>query len=469
MIAQLKPYDQYQPTGQNWLPEVPGSWVLGPGSLAFSKRKAKRLEASSAQVLSLSYGQIVVKPEEAQHGLVPDSYDTYQVVSVGDIIVRGTDLQNDKTSKRIGLAFDDGIITSAYLCLRPTHRISAEYGYLLLKVFDERKELYRYGSGLRQNLDHGDLKRLPVFIPSAEEQDAIVRFLKYANERIDRFVRSKRKLIALLEEQKQAIINQAVTRGLDLDVPLKPSGISWLGDIPTHWEVRRAKQLCNSIVDCKNRTPPQVDDGSFTVVRTTNIRDGEFRPEGSFRTDSQSYDKWTERGAPRPGDVFFTREAPVGEACEVPEVPGLCMGQRMMYFRPSTELNPRFLVFSIYGPVVRTYIEHAVNGSTVGHLRLGQVGAIPLLWCPAPEQERIIQYLDSELKPVDETIVRTRAEIHLIEEYRTRLISEVVTGQLDVRGAEVPVTHDEDTTLDELLGERTSEFEEKLEFTEAEV
>ena len=274
MIAQLKPYGTYQPTGQKWLPRVPDSWVLGPGSLAFSKRKAKTPDASKARVLSLSYGKIVVKPEEAQHGLVPDSYDTYQVVSVGDIIVRGTDLQNDKTSKRIGLASDDGIITSAYLCLRPTHRISAEYGYLVLKAFDERKELYRYGSGLRQNLDHGDLKRLPVFIPPAEEQDAIVRFVKYANERIDRFVRSKRKLIALLEEQKQAIISEAVTKGLNPDAPLKPSGIPWLGDIPSEWETRRVKQVSSVLrgkFTHRPRNDPAFYDGEYPFVQTGSV------------------------------------------------------------------------------------------------------------------------------------------------------------------------------------------------------
>ncbi|WP_437487718.1 hypothetical protein WME75_07380 [Sorangium sp. So ce1014] len=136
------------------------------------------------------------------------------------------------------------------------------------------------------------------------------------------------------------------------------------------------------------------------------------------------------------GDVFFTREAPAGEACLVPDVPNLCMGQRMMYFRPRPGvLDARFLVHSIYGPVVRRHIEHACNGSTVGHLRLGQVAAIPLLRCPLVEQLSIAEHIEREAAPLELAITQAEREITLIREYCTRLIADVVTGQLDVRAA----------------------------------
>jgi type I restriction enzyme S subunit len=263
-----------------------------------------------------------------------------------------------------------------------------------------------------------------------------VRFLDWANGRLERAIRAKRKVIALLGEQKQAIIHRAVTRGLDPSVPLKPSGIPWLGDIPQHWEVRRAKQLCAAIVDCKNRTLEMVDGGEFVVVRTTNIRHGMFNPKGSYSTDRRNFDIWTQRGAPRVGDVFFTREAPVGEACHVPDQENLCMGQRMMYFRPNTAiLDADFLLNSIYGPVVRRYIEIEANGSTVGHLRLGQVSALPLLWCSIKEQKAIVAHIATESAPLKVAISRLEREIDLLREYRTRLVADVVTGKLDVREA----------------------------------
>jgi len=203
-----------------------------------------------------------------------------------------------------------------------------------------------------------------------------------------------------------------------------------------HWDVRRAKQLGSRIIDCKNRTADAVPSSEFTVVRTTNIRHGRFNIVGSYQTDRRSFEIWTERGAPRVGDVFFTREAPVGEACLVPEIKNLCMGQRMMYFRPDPAvLDSEFLLHSIYGPVVRTYIEHVANGSTVGHLRLGQVSALPLLWCPLEEQQAIVRHIAKESEPLTTAIARTEREIALMQEYRTRLTADLVTGKLDVREA----------------------------------
>jgi type I restriction enzyme S subunit len=460
MIAGLKPYAAYKDSGQDWLGRVPKHWTLAPGHSAFCARKESNRGLKEKTVLSLSYGRIKVKSTDKPMGLVPESYETYQIVEPGNIIIRGTDLQNDKTSLRIALARNRGIISSAYLCLAARDTVIPDYGYQILNIFDLTKAIYRYGSGMRQNLDHGEIKRLPIFLPPIDEQAAIVRFLDHANRKIDRFIRTKRKLIALLNEQKQAIIHRAVTRGLDSDVPLKPSGVEWLGDIPAHWELRRAKQLCSRIVDCKNRTPDQVDDGEYVVVRTTNIRHGRFSLRGSYTTDRENFETWTQRGAPRVGDVFFTREAPMGEACLVPELQNLCMGQRMMYMRPDlSELDPEFLLHSIYGPLVRAHIQHVSNGSTVGHLRLGQVGAIPLLWCPIEEQREIVVRIRVESAPLDEAVARIEREVSLMQEYRTRLTADIVAGKLDVRAAAASLPEFVDEPADEaVIDEITDEL-----------
>ena len=160
-----------------------------------------------------------------------------------DIVCRPTDLQNDCNSLRFGLSRHRGIITSAYICLRTRAELSRRYGYLLLHTYDLKKVFYGLGSGLRQNLSWTDFKLLPCLVPPLPEQAAIVRYLDHADGRIRRYVTAKRKLIALLEEEKQAVVNQAVTHGLN--VRLNPSGVKWLGDVPEHWEVRRLKTLCH--------------------------------------------------------------------------------------------------------------------------------------------------------------------------------------------------------------------------------
>lgn len=254
MIEGLKPYPEYKDSGLPWLGRIPAHWGEQPGFAVFREKQEKNTGMREKRVLSLSYGQIVIKPVEKLHGLVPESFETYQIVDPGDLIIRSTDLQNDWTSLRVGLVRDRGIITSAYLCLKNLGSFTPAFAFLMLHSYDLRKFFYGLGLGLRQNLDFGDFKRLPFPVPPSDEQTAIVRFLDYAGERIDRAVRAKKKLIALLNEQKQAIIHSAVTRGLDPTVPLKPSGIPWLSDIPKHWEILRCGNLFSEVVDTGHST-----------------------------------------------------------------------------------------------------------------------------------------------------------------------------------------------------------------------
>ncbi|MEX1116110.1 MAG: hypothetical protein WEB53_12730 [Akkermansiaceae bacterium] len=395
------------------------------------------------------------------HNVIPEDLSNYKVARGGDLVVN----KMKAWQGSMGIAPCDGIVSPAYYVF--DFRIANHaFGQRLLRSKPYVAHFGQASDGVRVgqwDLSITGMRQIPVLLPSEEEQAAIVRFLDHWNGRLEKAIRAKRRVIALLQEQKQAIIHRAVTRGIDPHVKLKDSGIPWLGEIPEHWEVRRAKQVCSRIIDCKNRTPDLVPSGEFTVVRTTNIRHGRFNIKGSYPTNRRFYDIWTERGAPRVGDVFFTREAPAGEACMVPDLENLCMGQRMMYFRPNPDLfDPEFLLMSIYGPVVRTYLQHAVNGSTVGHLRLGQVSAIPLLWCPVSEQEKIVEHINLESAPLTTAIARYEREITLLREYRTRLTADVVTGKLDVRAAaaQLPEKSPEDPTAAPDLSEEETEIEE---------
>ena len=270
----LEPYPAYKDSGVPWLGNVPAHWNLSHGRAAFREKKVKNTGMIERQVLSLSYGRIVVKPPEKLHGLVPESFETYQVVDPNDIIVRSTDLQNDWNSLRIGLVKDRGIITSAYICLNVNGSLTPEYAHLLLHSYDLMKIYYGMGSGLRQNLDITDFKYLPIPVPPPAEQHAIAHFLDHFDRRVNRFIRAKRQLIALLNEQKQAIIHRAVTRGLNPDAPLKPSGVAWLGEIPEHWEVRKLKHLGEVKIGLTYSPSDVSEEAGKLVLRASNIRNG---------------------------------------------------------------------------------------------------------------------------------------------------------------------------------------------------
>ena len=194
MTYALKPYRRMKDSGAPWLGDVPEHWSQLPGRACYSEKKVPNTGMQESTVLSLSYGQIVIKPLEKLHGLVPASFETYQIVEPGDIIIRPTDLQNDWNSLRFGLSRNRGIITSAYLCFRARDAMTHEYGHLLLHTYDLKKVFYGLGSGLRQNLDWRDFKQLPCLVPPLEEQKTILRFLNHADRRIRRHIQAKQKM-----------------------------------------------------------------------------------------------------------------------------------------------------------------------------------------------------------------------------------------------------------------------------------
>ena len=280
------------------------------------------------------------------------------------------------------------------------------------------------------------LKYLWVPLPPLPEQVAIVRYLDHVDRRIRRYVSAKQRLIALLEEEKQAVINQAVTRGLDPNVRLKPSGVEWLGDVPAHWEVRRLKRVLDRLIDCEHKTAPAVSASSYRVVRTSAVRGGSLSIAGTYCTSENAFAEWTRRGNLEPGDVIFTREAPAGEACVVPSNLSLCLGQRTVLMKVDRNAyDPQFLVHMLYAGPPHDEIALASRGSTVPHFNVEDIGVLPVLTPPVLEQTAIVRYLDHETAVIDAASARARRQIELFEEYRTRLIADVVTGKLDVREA----------------------------------
>lgn len=444
MIAGLKPYPSYKDSGVPWLGEVPEKWEILPALAVYKPKLVKNIGMVEKTVLSLSYGRIIVKPPEKLRGLVPESFETYQIVDPGAIIVRTTDLQNDHTSLRIGHSKNRGIITAAYMCLGTTDRVSNEFGYQFLNTYDLLKIIYGFGSGLRQNLDFSHIKRMPVLIPPKEEQAAIVRFLNHADRRIKRYIRAKQKLIKLLEEQKQAIIHQAVTRGLDPNVRVKPSGVEWLGDVPEHWEVKRLKWVTRLQrgydLPAEQRIP-----GPFPVVSSGGII--------GTHSESQSNGPGVVMGRYGSTDAVFFIESdfwPHNTALFVTDFQGN---------------RPRWCYF-----VLRTISKADHSGkSAVPGVDRKDLYEIEVAVPPVGEQDAIVVGIENASERLDRAVAGAQREIDLLREYRTRLIADVVTGKLDVReaAAKLPDETDESEPLDE--ADATSEDDDNAEGADLEV
>jgi type I restriction enzyme, S subunit len=470
MIESLKPYPEYQESGVRWLGSLPRHWVKGPGFAAFREKCVKNTGMQEKKVLSLSYGRIVVKPLNKLHGLVPASFETYQIVDPGDIIIRSTDLQNDWTSLRVGLVRDRGIITSAYLCFRTTGALIPEYGHLVLHTLDLMKVFYGMGSGLRQNLDFSDFKRALIFVPPSDEQVTIVRFLDHANRRIAYAIQAKTKLITLLNEQKQAIIHRAVTRGLNASVPLKPSGIRWLGDIPEHW--RSAVKL-KYISSLKGRLGWQgLKAGEYTqhgpyVVSSAHFKNQKINWDKCPHVTQERYDmdiniKLSE------GDILLMKDgAAMGKLAFVDHLPGAaCLNSHVLLFRPlvtgkNKTYDPRYMLYFMLTAPFQNYVQ--VNGTGATLLGISQWALANYKIClpPIDEQHAIAHYIDTETAGLDKTISVAEAQITFLHEYRTRLAADVVTGKVDVREAASNLPEEEPETLasEELIEEEELEPE----------
>ena len=427
----LKPFPAYKDSGTSWLGDVPEHWDIAPGKACFSVKKVSNKGMKERTVLSLSYGTIRVRQEEELHGLVPESFETYQIVEPGDIICRPTDLQNDWNSLRFGISRHKGTITSAYICLRTFPRVDTQYGHKLLHAYDLKKIFYGLGSGLRQNLEWEDFKYLPCPIPPLEEQAAIIRYLDDTNQRIRAYVSAKERLIALLEEERQAVIHQAVTKGLDPNVKLKPSGVEWLGDVPEHWNVIPVKRAFQSIDYGISESTS--NSGAIRVLTMGHVKDGKvIVPFAGGVDDIEPYLLLRE------SDLLFNRtnsQELVGKVglFEGHESP-VTFASYLVRMRPSPSHEPEYLNMALNDTsFISRARREAIPSLHQSNLNPTRYGRIHIALPPKEEQGTILRSLRKKTASLTNTIGRARRQIELMEEYRTRLIADVVTGKIDVR------------------------------------
>ena len=299
-----------------------------------------------------------------------------------------------------------------------------------------------------QNLDSSAYLGESVAYPPLCEQAAIVRYLDYVDRRVRRYVAAKERLIGLLEEEKQAVIHRAVTRGLDPNVPLKPSGVEWLGDVPAPWEIRRLSQA-SAILRGKfmhrPRNDPSLYDGPYPFIQTGDIA-------SASKTILEYRQTLNERGLavstmfPK-GTLVMTIAANIGDVATLNF--DACFPDSVVGFFPNKHMHRDHLYYSLLAMKRELLREAPVN--TQGNLNVDRIGSRKLALPPLIEQAAIVQYLDKATSDIDASIDRARRQIELLQEYRTRLIADVVTGKLDVReaAAGLPVPGEDDETIDE--------------------
>ena len=414
----MKQYSSYIDSGIQWLNEIPAHWKILPGRALFTENKEKN-DGGEHQVLSLSYGSIIIKMN-VNEGLIPENYSSYQYIRPGYIIVRCTDLQNDKVSLRTSISEYEGIITGAYLGLIPKPICRSKFIHYLLRAWDCSKELYRYGSGLRQSLSWNDFKYVLLPIPTPEEQEAIVAYLDAATAKIDEAIAQQQRMIDLLEERKRIIVFNAVTKGVSTDANMKNSGISWIGEMPIHWNLYKGKVVfriqCGYPFDSRLFS---LEKGS-PLIRIRDITSGNIETYYNGLFDNKYLVTRGDLLVGMDGD-FSVRWWDSVDAL---------LNQRCCRLFPSNKVLKRFLFY--YLPIGLRIINELTPATTVKHLSDKDIKSMPICVPPIEEQQRIVTFLDKQIGRIDSTISNAHNLIDCLRERKQIVINNVVTGKVRV-------------------------------------
>ena len=421
---------QMKDSGIEWIGRIPTEWDIKVAFQLFKQVKNKNEGLVEQNLLSLSYGKIKRKSIDTVGGLLPESFDGYNIIEQDDIVLRLTDLQNDQTSLRVGLSNERGIVTSAYLALRNQSENTPLYLYYYLHAFDICKGFYGMGAGVRQGLNWDGLKLLKFVLPPIDEQSRITSYLDKRCAEIDVIIAKTKETLEEYKRLKQSAITEAVTKGIHKAGQMKDSGIEWIGEIPAQWDIRKGKWILSRL-----ERPVKDDDGVITC-----FRDGEVTLRAKRREDGFTFSV-QEAGYQgiEPGDLVvhgmdgFAGAIGIsdsrGKGTPVLNVLGSNQDKRyIMYYLRNMAYNGIFLALST-GIRVRSC-----------DTNWNKLKELPYLVPVAEEQREIADYLDMKCAEMDAIIAKKMALIEELETYKKALIYEYVTGKKEVGTAEQAVT-----------------------------
>ncbi len=435
-MAVASAYPNYRQPKMSWLPAVPEHWNEQRAK-TFFREVDERSKTGHEELLSVSHlTGVTPRSQKKVTMFKAASYVGSKLCRPGDIVINTL----WAWMAALGASRHVGIVSPAYGVYRPHSADSFNPAYLdyLLRTRAYVAEYIGRSTGIqssRLRLYPNQFLDIPLIQPPRPEQDQIVAYLRAQDAHIARFIKAKRELIKLLTEQKLRIIDQAVTRGLDASVALKPSGIEWLGEMPEHWDASRLK-YCVSRIHAGGTPDTGVDgywsdssDGiPWLLIADVTRAD---RVVNSTKRLTQAGLESKRLAVVPAGAVLYTMYASIGKAA-ILEIDS-AINQAILGLEPKSNLlEAEFLFFWLRS--LERHIKNLASTSTQANLNAAKVKALPMFLPPVEEQKLICDWIKSECRIFDDAIARTEEEIKLIREYRDRLIADVVTGQVDVRG-----------------------------------
>lgn len=425
----MERYSEYKDSGVKWLGEIPSHWEPSRNKAIFRETKAVVGKYSkNFTLLSLTKKGVIVRNLD-DGGKFPAEFDTYKIVEPGDFIFCFFDV--DETPRAIGLSANKGMITGAYTVLKQ-NTANSRYLYYYYLSIDNAKALKPLYSGLRKTVPLTSFMSMQIFLPPKEEQDAIVRYLDTATSKIDKAIAMQQKMIDLLNERKQIIIQNAVTKGLDDKVEMKDSGVEWIGMIPKHWEISKLKYLIDAPLKYgANEASDLIDYSCPRYIRITDIDTNGKLKEETYRSLPMNK---AEPYLLKKGDLLFARSgATVGKAFLFEEDYAACYaGYLIKAHMDLQKVLPKFVYLYTQTFAYQRWKESIFIQATIQNISGERYANMQIPMPTLEEQNKIIDMLTPKMQRFDSAITNCQRQITLLQERKQIIINEVVTGKVKV-------------------------------------
>mgnify|MGYP001359187720 CR=1 FL=1 len=420
----MNEYISYRETDCDWIGTIPSSWRLLRGRFLFRSIKEINHDMQCKNLLSLTYDGVLNKNFFGSEGLRPENYNTYQIFQKDNLVFKMIDLENVKTS-RVGIVHEKGIMSSAYIRFEVIKtKIEPKFAYWF--YYDlYKKEIYNsIGSGVRSTLSSSDLLEMELPVPRLEEQKLISSYLDNKTKQIDRLVEKTQKKIELLKEQRTALINRYVTKGLDPNVEMKDSGVEWIGEIPKHWKISPMFTLFheNKMKNIEGRL--DVLTLSYGKIKYRDLSKNEgLVPESFDGYQVMNIESLIIRSTDLQNDHKSLRVGHVG-------IEGV-ITSAYLGLNPKEQISTKYFYYLIHLADLKKVL-YGLGGGLRQSLRYDDFKRFPILNPHQHEREEIAETLDDIDNKTNILIEKLNSRINLLKEYRQSLISSVVTGKVRV-------------------------------------
>ncbi len=437
----MKPYTLYKDSGVKWIGDIPSSWeksklkyisLLYTGNSLNDSQKSMYDSDNQNGIPYISSKDIDVDYHTVNYdnGLrIPPENNPLKVSPRGSFLLC---VEGGSAGKKIAFLDRDVCFVNKLCCFDSTRENKFQYYFVQSSNFQDKFKLSL--TGLIGGVSISTLREFEITLPPLSEQKQIVKFLDYKTQKIDDHIEKTEKKIELLKEKRVALINHCVTKGLQPDVEMKDSGVEWIGEIPSAWVVCQIKQYIENITDGAHISPDTSEE-SYPFISTVDIGNGVIDFVNCLKTSTESYSILSKQGCqPKIGDVLFSKDGTVGRTMLIDCEKEFVVASSLIILTPKqNQLDSKYLNYILQSSYILTQINSFTKGSALKRVSLTNLKKVRSFFPLLDEQQKIVEYLDKNIQKVDARIEKETRRIELLKESRQSLISEVVTGKLDVR------------------------------------